>query len=810
MKSQVYILTTLFFVFSFSLIAQVPEKALEIPIKYINPEDETSLSPDNRTRPGSWWVVWSDRNENITYVGPVKGQQKKKISFMEPYYVAAETNDMVHLVRDEHYSEKFSQSAEDYGWIEKTNLLLWDHCLVTKQGKINKKGMVLNTVESLKKEKIDKGDEEGVRFFYNQSLTQATKKTSRVYEVLYVYKITDNAVLLGKSYATDYYKAKDDILGWVDKRKITIWDHRIALETNWESSAVQERRSRNLSNLFLFDETRAKRYAESGNVPEKFVIWKQLPSVTNRPIGDWRRFPLLEIDKNTGIVQAGVMGELRSMIGKTDTMSTYSFAEIQRRYNEMRAMGRNINIVFVVDGTKSMEPYFDPISRSITESMNQLMASYTKNTLRFGAVIYTDASEGDFLTQLKPLGSNYSEISRWMSPQRVYHKNDTDTPEAMYYGLMTALRSVGFQENETNVIILVGDAGNHKRDDHTQIDPDDLIRLMQLYGINMLAFQVHNESHSSYDDFEHQVKYLIQKTATNTYNANKEISRIASFNYDPPEFSEVSKRNFVMDTSTMIGTLMLAAKHDQLSPNLLQEEIKNTVKLSNELTDKKLDILERFIATGESFEEVMADVSATKLSESAEALSAKSSFAPAVVDFLRRMGIPEDKLKILLSQNYQLYFPAYSSLRVNGLQNDLYKQVLFMTQRELGEMLDQFDGLADAYTASSQRQKLKEVWLEILQKHLGDDYSREMAEQLTFEQINEKVFGLPGTSDLLRYNLRDITDPSVVSDTKFYTYVTNIKNKRNELNKIYNDNEYKYGFYSYDEHYFWISQDLLP
>jgi hypothetical protein len=125
-------------------------------------------------------------------------------------------------------------------------------------------------------------------------------------------------------------------------------------------------------------------------------------------------------------------------------------------------------------------------------------------------------------------------------------------------------------------------------------------------------------------------------------------------------------------------------------------------------------------------------------------------------------------------------------------------------------MLSKFDALIDAYTASSQRTKLKEVWLELLQNHLGDDYSREDAENMTFEEINQKVFGLPGTSDLLKVRLRDITDPSVVTDAEFYTYVTNIRNKRIELDKIFNDNNYTYGFYSYDTHYFWISQDLLP
>jgi hypothetical protein len=261
----------------------------------------------------------------------------------------------------------------------------------------------------------------------------------------------------------------------------------------------------------------------------------------------------------------------------------------------------------------------------------------------------------------------------------------------------------------------------------------------------------------------------------------------------------------------MIGAVVLAERGNPLPPQALQDEIDKVVLFSSTLTDRKLNILESVISEGESFENAITQNDQFTESENApEAVGAKSSYTPAIIDFLRKMGIPEEKLRIILSENYQLYFPAFSSMYVKGLTYPLYKEVLFMTQLELGDLLNKFDALADAYTASSQRQRLKQVWLELLKSHLGDDLTKEEAENMTFEQINEKVFGLPGTSNLLKVKLGSLTDESVVSDSEFYTYIQNIKNKRFELNKIFNDGNYEYGFYSYDTHYFWIPQDLLP
>ena len=467
------IFSTLMLVFLVS-VAQIPQKAMEIPAKYITPEEGVSLNADNNTRPGSFWIVFSDKQGNETFENSSGRKIKRTVNFMDAFYVVEDINDRVHIIKDANYKvqEGFSSSAEDYGWIEKENLLLWDHCLITPVGKIYEKGMVLNTIESIKHNKIKKGDEDYVRYYFDPQLTKESGRSSKIYKILYVYKITDEAILLGKNYVTDVFHAKEEIFGWVSNKKITIWDNRIAVEPNWDKEAAQERKQKNISATFYVDIASAKLAIEGNKVSDKYIVWSH-DTYENRNIGDWMRFPLLSYNKETGIIKAGV------------------FANIQ---------------------------------------------------------------------------------------------------------------------------------------------------------------------------------------------------------------------------NTEVG----------------------------------------------------------------------------------------------------LYFPAYSSLYIEGLNHPLYKLVLMMSLRELGNLLNSFDELADACTSSSQRQRLKEVWLEILQSHLGDDFSREQAENMTFEKINEKVFGLPGTSTLLHILLADITDPSVVSDAKFYEYASNIKMKRIELYEIYSNSNFEYRFNSYNTQYFWISQDLLP
>ena len=813
---------------SYTVKAQVPELApMNKPIKYISPSEDVSLfaeTDNNKFRPGSYWIVFSDRGNNVTYESDSSNKTKKKLELLDVYLVAEEKGEWVHIVKDDKlskvdlesnfsaldYANVFSPSAEDYGWIRKDHLLLWQKCITTKVGNFNKKGMVLNTVEITMKKDLKKEKSNEFYFFNDPESSISSENKSRVYEVLYIYKIdnVNKSVLLGRSErVTVAGKVKNTILGWMKLENVTIWDTRIASEPNWNTDAAAERRSGEKAKIYR-TESQARKYGNR-------AIWEQDP-FEKRNIGQWRRFPVLSEVDSEGIVKVGVMGELKT-VGSGETIADTEWASVREKYNALRAKRSRINVVFVVDGTLSMQPYFKPISKAIQNSMATLRNNSQNKgqSIKFGAVAYTDNAEDKYnkLTQVQRLGT-YSNLVDWFNNLTTFHKDDKDTPEALFYGLNTGIRATGISPDETNVIVLIGDAGNHNRNDKSQVDSNVLKNSLFKFNCNICAIQVHHEMNVSYKEFKSQLKDIIKSTAELKYEQNVDMYKKLDINVSKPDWIPVSRTNDVLDTTTIIGSIVYCNEGESISPNVVQNEIEKTVNSSYNLTIRNLNMLQDIIERGGDLSLITKDAKSNKSSGDVDSQKASfeeaSVYTPAIIDYLRALEIDDEKLKILMKENYQLYMPGYTQLRVEGQEYPLFNFVLFMSNQELGNLLTVFDDLIDATTGFDQRSEMKAVWLDILEKHVGDEFSREEMENMTFEEINRKVFGLPGTSNLLTEKLSHLTNPSIISDDKIFNYVRGVARKRQELSNIFNSENYPYSFMSNDIKYFWISQEILP
>jgi len=152
---------------------------------------------------------------------------------------------------------------------------------------------------------------------------------------------------------------------------------------------------------------------------------------------------------------------------------------------------------------------------------------------------------------------------------------------------------------------------------------------------------------------------------------------------------------------------------------------------------------------------------------------------------------------------------GYAPMQIRDLDNPPFVRVFFITRHELGKMITIFEKLETATSGHNRRQRLQESWMEILKDHFGKVSDEEMG-KMTFEEINEKVWGLPGTSELLSFvRLSDIIDESVVPKQTFEYYAFNIKRKKDALKDIFNTDNYPYSFKSLDEIYYWIPESIL-
>ena len=77
----------------------------------------------------NYWIVFSDREDNVTYVSPKSGSAKyTTLKFNERLIIASVKNDYA-LVYSEPKVEKFpkiSSAAETKGWVPLSKLLLWN------------------------------------------------------------------------------------------------------------------------------------------------------------------------------------------------------------------------------------------------------------------------------------------------------------------------------------------------------------------------------------------------------------------------------------------------------------------------------------------------------------------------------------------------------------------------------------------------------------------------------------------------------------------------------------------------------------
>lgn len=777
-------------------------KVMELPSKYKMPIEYTELTPATEFVEGTTWQVYAIAENTQTYNDHLAKEPFRTVAFLEPFFVTEDSTYCLKLYKDPNLNMDgtLSAEAEFYGWVPKADLLLWNRALVTAKGNIDKKAMILNTVNSI--EKAKRGDNNTmVTFCTGPSLKSNSGKTSNLFQVFYVFKLLDNAVLLGKvNRISDKDFVKDDIVGWVSVDKVNFWDHRIAIEPNFEENAVAERKAAGVKSLIFNARGQAQSFSKKQDYDASTILWDADP-YDDRNIGDWRRFPLLK-RYSDGILRIGVMGEISSKSGEVLTQKQN--AGIQREYNEKRNKRRNINIVFVIDGSSSMQPYFGAVSSAVNESMTEITASYTKNNIRFGAVVYRDLAEAERMIEVFPVTNKHNRVSQFLDAIEAKDVNDTDTPEAVNLGLKTALRQTDLQPDETNIIVLIGDAGNHDRDDDSQVPKEQIVSLINSLNANVLAFQVHSGTHSSYNDFIQQAKSIILDAASLNSDKINRVKKNSNVTFDAPTFTAYEGQGVRLDNSEMIGFVAQGKAGVRMKEDQLKAEVKRIVKAVNSQIDDLLLITDQIVMEGSNVGR------ATEKSVTQEANKYVSSYTPSVLNMLGDMNISDEQLHILCDEKYQFYMEGYSPYQIQGSEYPLYQNVLFLTRLELAQLIIKFDALLNANTGFTRRRKMKDAWVELLKQHIGG-LSRNEIEEMTMEQINERVFGLPGSSSMLSdVKLKDITDQAVINDNMFQQYVVQIERKHNLLDKIYNKDNYEYSFSSNDQKYYWIAENLLP
>jgi len=792
----------LFLVLPASGIAQ---NIMKKPLLYINPTgvilcDSRIASEYDR------WIVYSDRDNNPTYSSKNGNEVLKKINFMEAFWVVDEDGSnrpdcgegRVHIYKYDptinlRGNNKLNSAAIDYGWVPKNKMLLWENSLIHPTTRFTIKALTINQPESLinPDQFIKDAKEKKLRLFNSPGLESAYENENdiRLFQFLYIFKEDkeNNSLLIGKSYDARPRRI-DEVLGWISKDIIQNWDHRLAMEPNSIEEAVAERIARKTKTTVFSTEKSARAFQEGNPVKDTQILWNNDPF--DEGFGPEKiRLPILET-LSDNIVKTGVASNVFDTLGKV-VIPTEKYNLIVNQHSKLANKFRKINVIFVMDGTESMSPYFNSVVNALNSSSD--LYDNNQNSYRFGAVVYRDYPEencpqGNKLIERQSL-TTYQELTQFLSNVKAGDCMDRDAPEAMYHGLTTALRM--FNPDETNILILIGDAGNHENDErHTALE---VIDMLAEQACSLLAYQVQSPNRPAYNAFTSQVNDLIIKSVKKikrddyqTDNSGTEEPRFL------PGGETVYRLNFPEGSSKPGALIFNNSTSGMMSVQVFEKEMKMLFESIDKEHDKILSDLEGQL-TG---------------------IGKRSKVNPGVYHYLKRIVDDKNLLDLISYDNLQFYAEGYTPISVNAQKHSLYQYVLFISEMEFSTLNIILSNLANGGSTRAEIvENMINVYKQVLTIHYGEDgngYTKKIISNKNAGDLIKLITGLPSTSDLLqKYTIGQLNDPRVVKEKDLILIQEYLEDKYDSFSINVKNNE-KYIYNVFEKKYYWIPIQLLP
>ncbi len=815
---SIFIFQILASVFNSSAQSFIGKKVLSFPRVYNFPTGTESLEelPKVEESTNNIWIVFSDRNNTPTYTKAGGKIELKKLKFMETFYVHEEKGQFIHILKyvPAAFNKKKKQlvinkELEDYGWVHKSKMLLWQNCLTTPQ-RYSIKGLAINSVSTLSdiKKNADQLSKQKLALFSEPEMSKQNDNDFRLFDFLYIFKKEGNACLVGKVNelrgTNQLLNTPRYILGWVKNDIIKEWKQRLCLEPNYEITAIAERNKSNIPNYIFLNKTGLnsfKNTCEKGS--KENVIWEK--KVTERMRPEWKRMPILmdEINKiDQTNIKTGIVTDIFGKNGNS-VITSDDYLGVESEYNNVRKKFRNVNIVFVIDGSERLKDFKNTIGNTITAVTKQCEASNEElrdeerkgNEYKIGLVVYRDYSEkqcpkGDISIQQRPLTDSYSDIREFFDAEVVMGncKDQTDY-QAVYQGINTATRMFQGRESESNLIILIGCGSNDPADQ--KVKESEVVDNLAKYKVGMLAFQVKNPSGPAFNNFPIQMVKLAENESNKIagqYGSkfpanslkNKDIKR---------RMKSIGQNSFTFDCPAkdpIPGVVVFSDRNVSIDENVLNGLILNSVAEIVESKELLLSNMESYL----------------------KGQGKKIEMNEGMLSFLSSMNVDVNLLQKVSFDNLQLYVDGYVSMKCAKLNKNLYTYSVLLSYEELSQIISVIKQISKPGTDKEARANMKAAFKEIVAGYFGPKEAKNAMNSLYMADLLGMITGMPSQNSILtEINLNDVTD-----EKKFpYNQYIQIKGLLDECAAQLEDYRAKESnqFNSDENIYYWVPQELF-
>jgi hypothetical protein len=397
---------------------------------------------------GYQWMVWCAHEATPIMPGPSNtGQSLGKLTFRQRLIVTDVKNDGVQISRDQ-------DNEQPFGWVNASNLILSPWALETRGG-VGRKALVVPNLESQSSPEAQRTRTQ----LYNHSNVsgrdELNGQRANLFNVLYILKETEKAMLLSTGPLIGEGNVNSMVIGWMPKRYLTEWNRRVAYAPAYggRGAPVGETIPFFQSSADLEKFISSNSYGHAAH-SEYVLQAEQVPMVPAYPdIGDDSERSLNNERR-----------KLLTIIGtSTRPGDVKKRTELAQRVEELAARISKINLLFVVDATASMGPYFPSIAQSI-QDINTWTTTWSGDVdIKVGFGVYRDYADGEECVEQFKV-QKFDETMGKQISQVVCQSKDRDKPEAVYKGIVDNLSRWNPNPNETNIVVLIGDEGNHEND----------------------------------------------------------------------------------------------------------------------------------------------------------------------------------------------------------------------------------------------------------------------------------------------------------------------------------------------------------
>jgi len=719
----------------------------------------------------SFWVVYSDRDNNKLKVSANGSNNGTELTFKQPLFVK-EVDDnwlLVCSVLDDN---------EDLGWINASNLILSRYSLMTNSNiknnkfSVPRKGVILNNINA---QSFGENIENNKKYYSNPNKNEALNVTfPKKFQTLFIFKETEKSFLLA---STDYLSGTPStsimkLNGWIDKVFVRNWDTRVALEPARTELSMNEYSGVTLRGYEY--EKDLLSCVDKSFCKDIFITKFKCEPIRNNVM----RKPVIESDVNDN-------PNIKKVICLTNDTELNPLYE--QKLLDATKLSEKMNIVFVLDATKSMKPYYKSISKSL-----QKVIDYNKKIIEadveMGVIIYRDYADGDNQYNFLPLTNDINKVKTFINNTECISK-DNDLAEAQFNGLINGLPRMGFKKNESNVIVLIGDCGNHQNDEKGN-SLTEVINLVDKHNLNIISFQVNSTLDDSYFDYNDDIETMMLESSNMKVKRNNSKLKI-KFQYQNGnkiklDMSGGEEKSF----ENKFGVLVFA-DGEPIKPRVLENTITETLADYTESVLSNILTLNSLIITGPGGEALTEGV---------------------IIKLQELLKISRQEVINWANKN-ELTTEAYVAIDYNGNGIPSQIPVVFLTEKEKKRLVRSLKMMINEVNGSAETKEVfKENVILVCKSIIGQGITTNVIENLTFNQIWNIILGVDFENKKMKNSiLKDFTTD--ISRSVFNEFYSDFESKAKIFcSKSYtnSDNKKSRRFTLAGSYLYWIPLSDLP